>query len=55
MTGHFELPLGRFVMNFGALEWTLIQGITMMAERDPARYDKMKLPSMFADRLRLLD
>ena len=55
MTGQFELPLGRFAMNFGALEWALIQGISMMAERDPARYEKVKLPTMFGDRLKLFD
>jgi hypothetical protein len=55
MTGDFELPLGRFVMNFGALEWALIQGISMMTERDPARYDKVKLPTTFTPRLDLFD
>lgn len=42
-------------MNFGALEWALVQGITMLAQRDPQRYEKKILPPMFGERLNLFD
>jgi hypothetical protein len=42
-------------MNFGALEWALIQGIRMMAENEAARYENTTLPTMFGDRLKLFD
>jgi len=46
----FEIPLGRYAMNFGAFEWTLINGIAMLVSLDPARHENQKLPTAFGQR-----
>ena len=40
-------------MNFGALEWTVIEGIVMMVELNPTELKNKKLPNLFSDRLAL--
>jgi len=51
----FEIPLGRYAMNFGAFEWTLINGIAMLVSLDPARHENQKLPTAFGQRVDLFD
>jgi len=51
----FEIPLGRYAMNFGALEWTLIRGIAMLVALDPARHGDENLSASFSKRVKRFD
>jgi primosomal protein N'' len=55
MTGQFELPLGRLVMNFGAIEETLGFGISVLISKDPRIGSTVASPLSFDARLLVYD
>jgi hypothetical protein len=55
MTGQFETPLGRLVMNFGALEFDLLAAIASILGPDPKIGRVVAGPLNFQNRLRVFD
>ena len=51
----FEIPLGRYAMNFGAFEWTLVKGIAMLVALDPTRHENENLSTSFSKRVKRFD
>jgi len=55
MAGQFELPLGRLVMNFGAIEDLLGVGISMLTSKDHRIGATVARPLNFEARLHVYD